>query len=118
MFSRLRTSPALRRLVWGLALLLPLSVNSAAAEMCDMPAESMESSHHMAMPGDHGGMNHGDAGDCGDSVCQAVCASVAAMATAQATPAPAILHTDTGRAPDTTPRAGHPQPPLRPPLCS
>lgn len=116
MLLRLRTSSVLRCLGWGLVLMLPLSLNAAATQMCDMPAESADTSHHMTV---HGDVDHSHAvSDCGDPVCQATCASVAAMATTQATPAPVILPADTEHAPDTTLRAGHPQLPLRPPLFS
>lgn len=121
MLTRLRTSPALRRLVWGLALLLPLSLNAAAGELCGTAAATQDAAMHAG----HGGMDHAPghdmdrtSGDCGDSVCQATCASTAAVAMPEAVPAASIPHADTGAAPATAPRAGHPHPLLRPPLSS
>lgn len=114
MLSRLRTSPVLRRLVLGLALLLPLSLN-AATETCGMAGAA---DHAAAM---HAGMDHADHagtaghGDCADPVCQAACAGTAAVATADPVALPPI-HQPVHAAPATAPRAGHTPPLLRPPL--
>ncbi|MES1945198.1 hypothetical protein PC39_13812 [Salinisphaera sp. PC39] len=115
MLSRLRTSPVLRRLVLGLALLLPLSLN-AAAETCGMAGTADAPMHT-----DHAGMDHaahaGTAGhgDCTDPACQTACAGTAAIAAVEPV-VPAPVHQSVYAAPATAPRAGHTPPLLRPPL--
>lgn len=121
MLSRLRLSSTVRRLAWGLALLLPLSLNVAAADLCAVQVETGASISHADMPmpahAGHAGMADGH-GDCGDPVCQTVCGGTAAIAVTEAAPAPQTHPAQVWRAPDTTPRAGHPHPLLRPPLSS
>lgn len=121
MLSRLRTSSLLRRTAWVLALLLPLSLNAAAAGACGGHGDPGAAMPHADMPmpahAGHDDMTGGH-GDCVDPVCQAACAGTAAIAATEAAPAPQTYHVRIWHAPDTTPRAGHPHPLLRPPLSS
>lgn len=118
MLSRLRTSPALRHLVLGLALLLPLSLN-AVAGTCGMAGAADSSA--VPMHAGHAGMDHaahaGTAGhgDCADPTCQTACAGTASIAAVVPFALPPA-HQPVHAAPATAPRAGHTPPLLRPPL--